>query len=283
MSPDDGSVPILAGVWGDVPPHRWWINSVFEEEVLIDDMSKFVAIRVPWWIKCVAIATITGMCLPPWPSYANFNPDGTVGKPGNRRGLATRGGNCKTSGTPTLTALVPKDNLGRSASATPTLYWFIPENTYKSMTVSLQVMDAEDNPQDSIYTTKLAVSGQPELASVTIPDQAPTQNLQAGVNYRWMVQLHCTEDDRRGLSAMGWIHYVPPSPVLVNQLAAAQPEDRFDIYAKAGYWYDAVQELVAQRQANPNNLRVRRAWQDLMASEHVQLSQIATQWDPKSP
>lgn len=245
-------------------------------------MSKFVAVQVPGWVKCVAIATITGICLPAWPSYANFNPDGTVGKPGNRRGLATRGGNCKASRTPTLTALVPKNNLGLSASATPTLYWFIPKNTYKFITVSLQAMDAEDNPQDLIYTTRIAVSGQPELASVTIPDQDPTQSLQTGVNYRWIVQLQCTEDDRQGLSAMGWINYIPPNPALVNQLAAAQPEDRSDIYAEAGYWYDAVRELVAKKRAHPNKLKVQQDWQDLMESEHVQLGQIVTSWDPQS-
>ncbi|WP_299413528.1 DUF928 domain-containing protein [Acaryochloris sp. IP29b_bin.148] len=239
-------------------------------------MSKKSSHRLPLIVKSFAIASMIGLCLPALPSDARFNPGGTVGKPGNRRGLATRGGGCKVSGEPTLTALVPKNNMGLSASATPTLHWFIPQNTYKFMTFSLYVMDAEDNPQDLIYTSRLEVSGQPELASVTIPEQ-DTAALEPGVNYRWVVKLHCSETSRRGLSAMGWLNYIPPSPEVMNQLASAPPEDQYNIYAEAGYWYDAVRELVAQKRINPQSPTVKQAWKALMESEHVQLSQLATQ------
>lgn len=239
-------------------------------------MSKRLSHSIPLIVSSIAIASAIGMCLQILPSHAAFKPRGTVGKPGNRRGLATRGGGCKVSGLPTLTTLVPKNNMGLSASATPTFYWFVPQNTYQFVTFSLYTMDAEDKPKDLIYTSRVEVSGQPELASITLPERG-TAPLETGVNYRWMVKLHCSESNRRGLSAMGWLNYAPPSPAVTNQLATAQPEDKYDVYAEAGYWYDAVRELVTQKQANPHNPKVRQAWKALMESEHVQLSQIAAQ------
>ena len=239
-------------------------------------MSKMLSRRVPF-VTSVAIATFTGICLQSFPSFARFNPGGTVGKPGNRRGLATRGGGCKASSTPTLTTLVPKNNVGLSASATPTLYWFIPENTYEFVNVTLHKVDADNNPTNQIYTSVLQIPRQGGLASVTIPEKDVTQSLEAGASYRWRVKMLCTKDDRRGLSAMGWLTYSPPNTGLANQLVTAQSADRFNLYAEAGYWYDAVRELAGQRQADPNNLKVKQAWKSLMESEHVQLTQIADQ------
>lgn len=228
-------------------------------------------------VKSIAIASITGICLQVLPSHAAFKPDGTVGKPGNRRGLATRGGDCKTSGTPTLTTVVPKNNMGLSASATPTFYWFIPTNTYQYVNFTLTKVDAADQPTDVIYSALSRISGQGGLASVTIPEQATTQALEAGTSYRWQVRMLCSNQDRRGLSATGWITYTPPSPDLANQLAAAQPGNKFDVYAEAGYWYDAAKELAILKQANPGNPQVQQAWKSFMESEHVQLNQLATQ------
>ncbi len=227
-------------------------------------------------VKSIAIASITGICLQALPSQAAFNPGGTVGKPGNRRGLATRGGGCKASGQPTLTTLVPKNNLGLSASATPTFYWFVPANTYQYVNFTLTKVDAADQPTDVIYSVLSRISGQGGLASVTIPEQATTQTLEAGASYRWQVRMLCSNQDRRGLSATGWVTYMPPSPTLANQLAA-QPSNKFDVYAEAGYWYDAVKELAILKQAYPGNSQVQQAWKSLMESEHVQLNQLAAQ------
>ncbi|WP_236619127.1 DUF928 domain-containing protein [Acaryochloris sp. CCMEE 5410] len=235
-------------------------------------MSKILSRSMPLLAKSIAIASIAGICLQALPSDARFNPGGTVGKPGNRRGLATRGGGCKASGNPTLTTLVPKSNVGLTASATPTFYWFIPQNTYQYVNFSLYSVDAEDNPTDLIYASTSRISGEGGLASVSIPKEGTTQSLEAGKSYRWMVRLLCSGNDRRGLSAMGWITYTPPSPQLANQLAVG---NKADVYAEAGYWYDAVQELAQQKQANPTSPAVNQAWKELMESEFVQLNQLA--------
>lgn len=237
-------------------------------------MSKILSRSMPLLAKSIAIASIAGICSQALPSYAGFNPGGTVGKPGNRRGLATRGGGCKASGNPTLTTLVPKNNVGLTASATPTFYWFIPSNTYQYVNFSLYKVDAEDNPMDLVYASTSRISGEGGLASVSLPKQGTTQTLEAGKSYRWMVRLLCSGNDRRGLSATGWITYSPPSPQLSNQLAA-QPENKADVYGEAGYWYDAVKELALQKQANPNSPGVNLAWKALMESEFVQLNQLA--------
>ncbi|NJM65755.1 MAG: DUF928 domain-containing protein [Acaryochloris sp. RU_4_1] len=240
-------------------------------------MFGLLSFKESWWVKGIAIAAITSIGLQSLPSWAAFNPGGTVGKPGNRRGLATRGGECKASGTPTLTTLVPKNNVGLSASATPTFYWFVPKNTYQYVNFALYKVDAQDNPTETLYSTLMQISGQSGLANLTLPNQPSIQPLQAGVSYRWIIKLRCSLQDRRGLAAMGWVTYRPPSSALANQLAIASPANKHNLYAEAGYWYDAVTELAAQKQAKPRDPKVQQAWQALMGSEYVQLNEIAAQ------
>jgi hypothetical protein len=240
-------------------------------------MFRFLSCKGFWWVRGIAIATITTIGLQTLPSLAAFNPGGTVGKPGNRRGLATRGGECKAIGTPTLTTLVPKNNVGLSASATPTFYWFVPKNTYQYVHFALYKVDAQDNPTETLYSTLTRISGQSGLASLTLPSQPSIQPLQEGVNYRWIIKLRCSLKDQRGLSAMGWVTYRTPSGALAKKLALAPPTNKYDIYAEAGYWYDTVTELAAQKQAKPSDPKIQQAWQALMRSEYVQLNEIADQ------
>ncbi|NJM95769.1 MAG: DUF928 domain-containing protein, partial [Acaryochloridaceae cyanobacterium CSU_5_19] len=78
------------------------------------------------------------------------------------------------------------------------------------------------------------------------------------------------------LVAIGWVKYVPPSPSLTNQLAVAQPQTKYDIYAEAGYWYDAVNELITANKTTPSR-NLQMAWQELLESDAVQLNQLVGQ------
>lgn len=82
---------------------------------------------------------------------------------------------------------------------------------------------------------------------------------------------------QNGLVANGWIRFVPPTNKLAKQLMQAKPSQKADIYAEAGYWYDAVQALAIARRAQPNDAGLAQAWQALFESETVQLPEIAAQ------
>lgn len=189
----------------------------------------------------------------------------------------TRGTTCVAEGTPTLTTLVPKSNIGLTASAFPTFYWFTPTNSYKIVQFSLRKVNPANNSVEEVYSSTFQSSGKAGLSSIGLPTQITTQTLEAGVDYQWQVGLYCSKQKRQGLVANGWIRYVPPSAQLVKQLTMSKPQDQADVLAEAGYWYDAVQILAAARQTQPDNARLAKTWKTLFESKTVQLPEIATQ------
>ncbi len=184
---------------------------------------------------------------------------------------------CVADGKPTLTTLVPKSNIGLTATAFPTFYWYTPTNTYPIVQFSLYKVGAQGNSREEVYSSTVQASGKAGLSRISIPDQDTTLALVADVDYQWVVGLFCTRKGRNGLIANGWIRFVPPSDKVAKQLSKAKPKDKVDIFAEAGYWYDAVQTLAAARRAKPEDKRLSQTWKTLFESEAVQLSGIAAQ------
>jgi hypothetical protein len=62
---------------------------------------------------------------------------------------------------------------------------------------------------------------------------------------------------------------------LAQALTTAATEEKPDIYAKAGIWYEAVATLIKLRQEQPQNVALLNQWQTLLKS--VGLEKIADQ------
>ena len=210
------------------------------------------------------------------PAGARFKPPDQIRRPGNRIGLATRGGTqCRAARTPPLTTVVPLTLYGRTLSGYPTFYWYMPENTYDMARFVLYDMSgSEPRP---VYRSNFTISGQTGLAHLTLPMATTLAPLEVGKMYRWMVVLVCTDHPSLNVFAEGWIERVTPSAKLKARLAVAQPDDRFRVYGEAGVWYDMLRDLAQLRQANPMQPTPIGEWQTLMDSEAVELSQLPTQ------
>lgn len=184
---------------------------------------------------------------------------------------------CTADGQPTLTTLVPKSNIGLTATAFPTFYWYTPTNTYRIVQFTLYKVGASGSQRREVYSSTLQVSGKAGLSRLSIPDQETTVALEPGTDYQWQVGLYCSKKQRKGLVANGWIRFVPPSEKIAKKIAKAKPKDKADIFAEAGYWYDAVQSLSLSRREKPQDKRLTKAWRTLFESEAVQLTAIAKQ------
>lgn len=184
---------------------------------------------------------------------------------------------CVVNGEPPLTTLVPKSNIGLTATAFPTFYWFTPTNSYRIVQFSLYKVKADGSSREEIYSTTFQASGKAGLSRIAIPDQDTTLALEPGTDYQWVVGLFCTRKGRNGLIANGWIRFVPPPQALTQKLSKAKRQDQADAFAEAGYWYDAVQALAAARRAKPEDRSLSKTWKALFESEAVQLSDIAAQ------
>ncbi len=234
------------------------------------------------WPPCVALSVyVSSLSLP---SLASFHPPSNIGKPGNREGAATRVASgpalipestsaqaCTQDPKAKLTALVPEGNNGLTTAAYPTFYWVIPENRAQSARFQLYSGTTVANGQP-LYETTLVVNPAGGLTSFSLPTTGAVPPLTVGQDYRWEVTYRCATTEFR---TVNWIRRVNPSPNLAQQLVQAQGRSRYQLYAEAGFWYDALATLVALRQAKPQEATLAQDWAELFDSASVKLNQIA--------
>lgn len=199
-----------------------------------------------------AQSTATGTAIAATPAISNTRatksrfPIANLQAPGNREGGATRG-SCPTEGTQRLTALMPEESSGRTISAYPTLYIYIP--TQAAHQAELVLRDLEGGK--SLYRHPVTVAKTPGVIAVSLPtDRAP---LEIGRLYQWQFRLICDPDDReRDLTVTGVVQRVDPSPELSQALATAQPTRKPLLFEQAGIWYEALHSTVELHHSDPN-------------------------------
>lgn len=229
---------------------------------------------------CLATVVVClGMIAQSFPALAKFNPPTNVGRPGNREGAASRGGECKFTNLqsePTLTAMVPVSNVGLTTAAYPTFYWYMPTNTYRLASFELY----ED--ETPIYQSSFQINGRSGVSSLKLPAEATLPPLEVGKTYRWSMTLICDlEQPDTKKSVEGFISRVNPTPQLTAALAKAKPEARSNVYAEAGLWYDALAELAVARSTNPGNQALVQQMKGLLSEPSVRLDKVATQISSK--
>lgn len=196
-----------------------------------------------------------------------------VGAPGRTVGGGTRGpveaASCLT-GSPTVTALSPENNVVTTVSTHPSLFWYIPQTKAKS--AKFVVFDI-DNQEQTVYETTLALKGVPGVVRLNLPR---TVTLETGKRYQWELSLDCNPDDFDETAVVrGWIKPIRLTTEQKNQLAAAkQPLKQAEVYAQAAVWQETISLLAQLRRDRPNDPRVNQAWQELLKS--VRLDAIAT-------
>ena len=158
-----------------------------------------------------------------------------------------------------LAALVPGRNLGLTQAEHPNFLVYIPQTTAQAAEFSLF-----DEQMNGIYQMSVPVS-KAGLVSIRLPDTAPP--LVKDKPYYWTVALVCNPSDRtEDWVVGGWIESVEPSSSLKQQLANVTAVERVSLYAKHGFWYEALNTLVELQRTQPNNPAVVTAWAQLMKS-----------------
>jgi hypothetical protein len=157
------------------------------------------------------------------------------GAPGGRVGGACRGTIKPTTPLPTIELLAPDGHAGLSTSASPILYFFV------SRPVAWPTQ----------FTISASAIPKP-IAEVSIP--APTAagiyalrtadynvRLEPGVLYTWSVSLILDpKSPSRDIVASASLLRAAPGPALEATLRTAPPNGRAALFARDGWWYDAV-------------------------------------------
>ncbi|MBD2578909.1 DUF928 domain-containing protein [Oscillatoria sp. FACHB-1406] len=178
------------------------------------------------------------------------------GRPGDRRGGASRGICPRHGRARDLVAFIPdtssNPSIGLTTEAHPTFWFHVPYAAKDFSNLSFTLQDEEDNP---IYTTQLTgLSNLPGIVSFQLPANAPS--LTPGTTYRWVVSPSC-EEGRSGndefsarVAVGGSVVRVAVDPEIDRELKEARtPRERALIYARNGFWYDTFTEIGNLRRA----------------------------------
>lgn len=162
-----------------------------------------------------------------------------------------------------LTALVPGRHLGLTQSDRPNFFVYIPQTTAQTAEFSLF-----DEQMNGIYQVNVPVT-KAGLVSISLLDTAPS--LVKDKPYYWTVALVCNPSDRTDDWVVGgWIERAEPSATLKQQLANVTAVERVSLYAKQGFWYEALNTLVELQRTQPNHPVVATTWAELMKSVELE-------------
>lgn len=192
--------------------------------------------------------------------------DGTVGGGSRPVGIPCLSNPSATSGA--LTALSPGRHLGLTQAEHPNFLVYLPQTTAQMGELSLF-----DEQMNGIYQMSIPVA-EVGLVSIRLPDTAP--GLAKGKPYYWTFALACNATDRtEDWVVGGWIERAEPSDSLKQQLAMATAVEKVSLYAKQGFWYDALTTLMELQDTQLNHPALADTWTQLLKS--VGLDAIASQ------
>lgn len=186
--------------------------------------------------------------------------------PGESAPSNSVGGGVRGDAPKVMIALVPPSQQGRTVSARPTFFVYLPPTVSKEILFTL--LDEEGNEH---YQTRLKISGEGGIVSVTLPQDAP--ELEIGKNYVWFFEPIQPDGIVRPSNyvATGWVKRVETT----GSTASTSPVDEATALGKAGIWYDTLNILAQAIRSQPGNASLAKEWQELL--QQVGLNAIATQ------
>jgi Domain of Unknown Function (DUF928) len=221
------------------------------------------------WTAIALTLALTSTALATLPSTARYRPPSNLQRPDGRQGAATRTICAKDRFA--FEPVVPTSNYGQTTEAFPTFYWYLANHAFSWARFELYAAQPKTLKleSDPIYQTTFRLIGGKTLSSLSLPALAGLLPLEKGRDYLWKVTLICSQggpddDTANGsqLSVQSWISRVEPSAELKSKLAKAPR--RYEAYAEAGLWYDAIHNLAVQRQQQPQQSRLTTDWRDLL-------------------
>ena len=199
------------------------------------------------------------------------------GIPGRREGGGTRGDECTQGSLSRLVALMPEKSLGLTTESYPQFFWFIPKTKARFVEFKLYDVDKQHVNRTPIYQTMFTITGEPGIASLTLPSEAGIPPLESGRDYRWSLSLVCNPENRTrdDIKVFGGVERVSLSLYDASRLEHLSQRDRLSIYEEDGLWLNALTTLANLRACDPSDADLSNRWASLL--EAVKLQDYAEQ------
>jgi hypothetical protein len=175
------------------------------------------------------------------------------GAPRNKLGGGLRFAAVGSHSRVTLHAFAP-DHVAHTRSPSPVLYWYV--DPLPALHESIEFTLIDEASIDPVAEVQLVRPDRPGFQSVDLA--ALGVELAPEVEYEWSVALVVDRWDRsRDRVRTGYLRYVAENPQLAAPAGDATPAQ----LARAGLWYDALERISGEIEADPAaaQLRVQRA------------------------
>jgi uncharacterized protein DUF928 len=216
--------------------------------------------------RWIVIALIpTAVCVSPVDSVAQelAEPVRFV-RPANPKPLgrvdATVRGRAAGAGSPIkLIAMTPMDDGPMTATAQPTLYWYLSARTDRSATFSLR--RHESRSPSPIFECEVRGPIPAGVHEIKLGDHQIS--LDSNADYSWFVRLQDSADAQPS-TAFIVVPDLNGIGGLREELAAASAEGRYKLYMRRSFWYDALATIVALLESVPLSSDYRGRYLELL-------------------
>jgi Domain of Unknown Function (DUF928) len=136
-----------------------------------------------------------------------------------------------------LTAVIPQDGGGLSATPNPTFWVYVPYAVENSTPLSavLSLRPTDSFKSAPIQKVPITLPGKPGLVSLKLPVPIVQPGLLA-----WTLTIICdAENPARNPFVTGLV-MIRSNPKLLQRLGGLSRGERVMEYARSGYWYDAL-------------------------------------------
>jgi hypothetical protein len=178
-----------------------------------------------------------------------------LGKPARTVGGGSRGSKDKV---PALFVVAP-EHVGQTASARPSLFYFIDRVPDPSIRVEFTLLDEES--VEPLVETVLPTPKRAGVHRIRLADHGV--KLAAGIEYEWSVSLVLDPNERsKDIVATSWIDRIPESGELKSRLASEGATAA--VFAEEGLWYDAIGALSDEIDRDPADVQLAEQRADLL-------------------
>ena len=201
---------------------------------------------IPFWqggLSNVVLAVLacSQIGLVPQTVRAEYRPPDGEPPPGETVANGSRR-SCGGSTSLPLTLLTPTQHVGRTSIDAPTLAWFMPAGAPYRYRVDLFTLETGEPERVERIDGTATRDG---IVQITVPTAALTPNPEG--RYVWQVAIACDpERPRFNQVAYAIVDVVAVPTTMATELAAAvTTSERATLYARNGFWYDALREALA--------------------------------------
>lgn len=182
----------------------------------------------------------------------------STGRPNEQTAAGSRGA-CEGINDKELTALVPQNN-GLTIAEYPTFWVYIP---YESKNVRYaELVLQNEAEQKEIDRIPYELQETPGIVSVTIPPK-PEYSLETSNIDRWYFRVVCNNENRYAVGGF------------IKQVMLDSAEHNYDSYLDNHIWYDALTDLAERLRDDPQDLKLKQDWNNLMTAKGVGLEELA--------